>query len=144
MRGGALPLLAWATLLGLLLAGNWVWTGDAIEVGEFGLAVLIILLGAFALTGASRSALRRGAPPPPPEGHFEAVPEISLAAALAPFGIASVLFGLAFGHFLIYFGCALFVLALARLAVELRASRRTRRRLETLPLPSDLHGEEPR
>jgi hypothetical protein len=142
MRGGALPLLVWAALLTLLLAGNWVWTGDAIEVGEFGLAVLIVILWAFALAGANRSALHRGAPPPPREGHFESIPEISLAAALAPFAIASVLFGLAFGHFLIYFGGALFVLALARLAVELRASRRTRRRLETLPLPPDLRREE--
>jgi hypothetical protein len=143
MRGGALPVLAWALLLGLLFTGNWIWTGDAIEVGEFGLALLIILMSALALTAANRSALRRGAPPPPPEGHFESVPEVSLAAALAPFAIASVLFGLAFGHFLIYFGAALFVLALGRLGVELRASRRTRERLEARPLPPEVRREEP-
>jgi hypothetical protein len=144
MRGGALPVLAWAAILTLLLAGNWIWTGDAIEVGEFGLAVLIILLSALALTGASRTALRRGPPVRPSEGSFEAVPEISAGAALAPFAIASILFGLAFGHFLIYFGCLLLVLALARLGVELRASRRSRERLEALPLPGERREEERR
>ena len=33
MRGGAIPLLAWATLLVILMAINWIWTGDPIQVG---------------------------------------------------------------------------------------------------------------
>ena len=42
MRGGAIPVLAWGTLLAVLLAINWIWTGDAIQVGSFAFALLII------------------------------------------------------------------------------------------------------
>ena len=43
MRGGALPLLAWATLLIVLMVLNWIWTGDAIQVGTFAFAVAVVL-----------------------------------------------------------------------------------------------------
>ena len=42
VRGGAIPLLAWGAALALLLAINWVWTGDAIQVGSFGFAVAVV------------------------------------------------------------------------------------------------------
>lgn len=144
MRGGALPILAWAGLLALLGAGNWVWTGDTIEVAEFGFAVLLILLSGVALVAAHRGAIRRGPPPAAARPRLLTLPELSLGSALAPFAIASILFGLAFGHFLIYFGAALFVLALGRVSVELRAERRTRRRLEALSLADPTTPEERR
>jgi hypothetical protein len=134
MRGGALPILVWGLLLSLLLAGNWVWTGDAIQVGQFGFALLAVLLSALALVAANRSAIRRGPPRSPAQARLKALPEISVGSALVPLAIASILFGFAFGHFLIYFGIGLLALAAGRLVIELRAQRRSVRRLRARPL----------
>jgi hypothetical protein len=128
MRGGAIPLLAWACILGVLFAGNWVWTGDPTQIGEFGFAVALVLLCALLLTVANRSAARRGPPPPPPPGRTEQIPELSYGALGAAIALGAVMFGLAFGHFLIYFGAGLFALSIGRIAIELRSAHATNRR----------------
>jgi hypothetical protein len=128
MRGGAIPLLAWGTLLVLLLAMNWIWTGDAIQVGSFAFAVLVIYGGAAALWLASHESLRRGAPPA--RGNPEALPGMSLSAVGAGFSVAMILFGLVWARFLVFFGAGALVLCLGRLAVELRAERESRRPFE--------------
>lgn len=143
MRGGALPLLAWACLLAVLMAGNWVWTGDAIQVGAFGLAVLVIVLAAVLLAAAHRGAIRRGPPEPLPPDRVEAAPDLSFAAVLAAIAVASVLFGLTWAYFLVYFGGGLLLLALGRLALELQAARASRERYERRPLV-DTRDEERR
>jgi hypothetical protein len=125
MRGGAIPLLAWGTLLVVLLALNWIWTGDAIQVGAFAFAALAVYSGAGLVALTGRDALRRG--PPPAGRELEAVPESSLAAVLAGIAIASILFGIVWAGFLIYFGAGMLVASLGRLALELRAERETRR-----------------
>jgi membrane protein implicated in regulation of membrane protease activity len=130
MRGGAIPLLAWALLLCLLLAGNWVWTGDAVQVASFAFAVLAVVTFALGFTARDRAAARRGPPSPPARPSPEALPSFSVAPVGIAVGLAAVLFGLAFGHFSIYFGCGLLAASLGRLAVELRAARRSRRRHE--------------
>ncbi len=129
MRGGALPVLAWACIIGLLFAGLWIWTGDPVEVGAYGFAVLLIALCGLALTLADREAIRRGPPPAPaPDGgdRPQKIPDLSLGAVGAALGLACAVFGLAFGHFMVYFGCGLLALSLGRLALELRAERDTR------------------
>jgi membrane protein implicated in regulation of membrane protease activity len=145
MRGGAIPLLAWSALLALLLAGNWVWTGDAIQVAEFGFAVLAIALAGLTAILASRrrdhEAIRPGPPEPPAPDEVEVVPDLSVGAALAALAVAAILFGLAFGHFLVYFGAGLLALALGRLAVERRAQARTRERAR--PRPGAASAPEP-
>jgi multisubunit Na+/H+ antiporter MnhC subunit len=128
VRGGALPLLAFAALLALLMAVNWVWAGDAIQVGTFAFAVLLVLSSALLVTLRGRGALRPG--PPPPSRRREALPSLSVAPVGIALALAAILFGLAFGHFSIYFGCGLMAASLGRLAVELRATRETRRRYE--------------
>jgi hypothetical protein len=65
---------------------------------------------------------------------LQTVPDLCLGALLVPVGIAATLFGVAFGHFSIYFGIALLLLACGRLANELRLERRTRKQLQALPL----------
>ena len=65
MRGGAIPLLAWGSLLVVLLAINWIWTGDAIQIGSFAFAALAVYAGAGLLALTGRSALRRGIPSSP-------------------------------------------------------------------------------
>jgi hypothetical protein len=128
VRGGAIPLLAWGTLLVVLLAINWIWTSDAIQVGTFGFAALVIYGSAVVLWLARREALRRG--PPEPRGDPEAVPEASIAAVLLGLSVACILFGLAWAKFLVYFGAGTLALSLGRLWLELRsesASRRERR-----------------
>lgn len=125
MRGGAIPLLAWGTLLAVPLAINWIWTGDAIQVGEFGFAVLVIYGTAAALWLASRDAIRRGAPEARSEP--EALPQASLAPVLVALSVAAILFGLVWANFLVYFGAGVLVLSLGRLALELRAERDSRR-----------------
>lgn len=130
MRGGAIPLLVWATLLALLGAGNLVWTGDAIQAATFALAVVLVIGFALALVAVDRGALRRGPPPAVARPRRETLPAFSIAPVGIALALAAVLFGVAFGHFSIYFGCGLLALSLGRLAVELRAARQTRRRYE--------------
>jgi hypothetical protein len=121
VRGGAIPLLAWATLLVVLLAINWIWTDDAIQVASFGLAALAVYAGGGLLAITRREALRRGPPPPTPDP--EALPEASLAAVLVGLSIACILFGIVWSGFLIDFGAGVLVLSIGRLALELRAER---------------------
>jgi uncharacterized iron-regulated membrane protein len=126
VRGGAIPLLAWGTILLVLYTGNWIWEGRSIQVVPTGFAILVIYGGAALLWLARREALRRG--PPPAERELDAIPEASTGAVLAALGLASILFGLVWALFLVYFGAGLLLAALGRLALELRAERRARRR----------------
>lgn len=128
MRGGAIPLMAWGTLLVVLLVGNWVWTGDAIQVGTFALAAGLIYAGAALLVALDRQALHKG--PPAPTDEPEAIPTASLAAVAAGLAIACIGFGLVWAGFLIYFGAGVLVLSLGRLALEVRAEHQTREALE--------------
>lgn len=138
MRGGALPVLAWGCILTLLYAANWIWSGKPIEAIVTGFALLLVFVAAALLAAANRQAIRRGAPPDEP-ARAEGIPDFSFGALGAAIAVAFVALGLAFGHFLIYFGAGLFVLSLARLAIELRAARATvrRYRLDPLPPPPD-------
>lgn len=125
MRGGSIPLLAWGLLLVALMVINAIWTGDAIQVGTFAAAALAVFGGAAAfLALAPRESLRRGAPPPAPGP--ESVPRGSAGALLFGLGVASIVFGLVFGTFPIFFGAGLVIAGLGRLATEIRAERETR------------------
>lgn len=125
MRGGALPILAWALLLSTSGVLNAIWTGDTIQIGTFAAAVLAILLMATALIVRSREAARRGPPSPPTQP--EPVTHTSFGTMIAAVGVGALLFGLVFGHFIVYFGAGMIVAGLGRLAVELRAQRRAMR-----------------
>jgi len=109
--------LAWALLLAVFGTINAIWTHDGIQVAEFGFAVLVILCLAVGLWLRGRE---RAGP--------AALRSASLAAAVAGLGVASIVFGLAFGHFPMYFGAGLLLAALGRLAFELRSQRRTEER----------------
>ncbi len=127
MRGGAIPVLVWGTVLVVLLALNWVWTGDLIQVASFGFAVATVVAWVTGLTLARpRDALRRG--PPSRADEPQAVPSASYGSVLFAVGVASVVFGFAFGHFPIYFGGGLMALAAARIIQERSAERRARDR----------------
>jgi MFS family permease len=117
-------------VLAVLMAINWIWTGDAIQVGMFGFAVAAILTNAIAfIVRARRDAVRRG--PPPPAREPEAVPTASLGAVLVAVAATSIVFGLAFGRFLVYFGAGLLVVAAAMVLREVMAERRERRAWRT-------------
>jgi hypothetical protein len=126
MRGGSIPLLAWGTLLAVLMAICWIWTGDAIQVGTFAFAVLVVW-GSAALIAAEggREALRRGMPRE--VRRAEAIPTASLGAVLVAVAVGSIVFGFAFGRFLVFFGGGLLVVSVGILLFELRGQRRTRR-----------------
>ncbi|MDQ6816445.1 MAG: hypothetical protein M3018_03425 [Actinomycetota bacterium] len=126
MRGGAIPLLAWGTILLVLYAGNWIWEGRPIQVATTAFAIVVMYGGAALLWLARRDAIERG--PPPAEPQVDPVPQASTGAVLAGFGVASILFGLAWALFLVYFGAGLLLAALGRIVLELRAERRTQRR----------------
>jgi hypothetical protein len=127
MRGGSIPLLAMATALTAALAVNWIWTSDTIQVASFAFAVIVLVSGAAALAWTSRGdSIRRG--PPPPSELPETLPTSSLGAVAVAIAVGAVMFGLAFGRFLVFFGAGLLVAALGRLAVELRAQRRASER----------------
>src|SRR5947209_18607250 len=102
MRGGSIPMLAWGTLLLILLAINWVWTGDAIQVGMFAFAALAVYGFALAFLALARDSIRRG--PPKLTTEPQAAPELSLSAVAIGLSIAAILFGFVWAHFLVYFG----------------------------------------
>jgi hypothetical protein len=129
MRGGSIPLLAWGTLLLVLMVINLIWTGDAIQVGTFGFAVLAIWGFAVALFVLRRESIRRG--PPPATMDPEAIPDASFSALLIGLSVACILFGVVWSTFLVYFGAGMLLLSLGRMGLELRAERDTRRRIGT-------------
>ena len=123
MRGGAIPILAWGTiLLRAVPIGNWVWDDRTVErPGGHGGGSHRLLLRSRAVgwRGASRSGADRLSRGPSPSR--------SRRPAWPPWGSACrsgcALFGLAWAKFLLYFGIALIVISLGRLALELRAER---------------------
>lgn len=126
MRGGAIPILAWGTILLVLAIGNWIWNGRAVGSGAATAAVVIIYGVGVAAWLARREAIRRG--PPGPLEEPQAVPQHSLAAMLIGLSIGCLLFGLAWAKFLLYFGAAMLVVSLGRLVIEVRSELATRRR----------------
>jgi hypothetical protein len=132
MRGGAIPVLAWGSILLVLYIGNWIWEGGrSIEVAVT-LAALIIVYGAGAwLYLARREALRPG--PPEPRPVLEALPTHSVGAVLAGLSVGMILFGLAWAKFLVDLGVALLIVSLGRLAVEWRSQRASVESLEEPP-----------
>lgn len=123
MRGGAIPLVAWGTVLAVLMALNWVWTGDTIQIAMLAVAVLTVAGWALALMLARpREAFRRGGPPA--SGEPQTVPSASYGSLLLAIGLGSVVFGFAFGHFLIYFGLGLMVVSAGLVWRERTAERR--------------------
>jgi len=130
VRGGAIPLMVWGTLVAILLALNWVWTGDAIQVASFGFTVVTVIgwVLVLSLRRPRREAVRRG--PPGPPDRPEAVTSASYGAVLLAIGAAAAVFGLAFGHFLVYFGIGLAVLAVGVIVRERRAQRAAERHAE--------------
>lgn len=126
MRGGAIPILAWGTILLVLAVGNWVWNDKTVGGLAATGAVVIIYGFGVAVWLARREAIRRG--PPEPCDEVEHVPQMSVAAMVMGLSAGCALFGLAWAKFLLYFGAAMFLLALGRLTIELRAERATRRK----------------
>jgi hypothetical protein len=126
VRGSSVPVLVESLLLAAMLAMNWIWTSDMIQVATFAFAVLVLAGAAIGLAVASKGdSVRRGAPPA--EVSMLTQPQSSLGAVLAAIALAATIFGLAFGRFLVFFGAGLFIASLGRLAVEQRAQRRARR-----------------
>ncbi|MBV9196896.1 MAG: hypothetical protein JO168_22390 [Solirubrobacterales bacterium] len=134
MRGGAIAILAWATVLLVLFIGNWIWDAKPVNAATAAFAAVVTYATGVALWLARREALRPG--PPAPRSEPESVPQSSLAAVLIGLSVGTILFGLAWANFLVYFGAGILVLSLGRLVLELRSERATRRRL--------LGEEEPR
>lgn len=127
MRGGAIPILAWGTILLVLAVGNWVWNGKPVGSGAASAAVVIIYGFGVTVWLLRREAIRRG--PPEARTEVESVPQMSLAAVMLGLSVGCALFGLVWAKFLLYFGIAMFVVSLGRLVIELHAERATRRRV---------------
>jgi hypothetical protein len=124
MRGGAIPILAWGTILLVLAIGNWIWNGKPVGSGAASAAVLIIYAFGVVVWLARREAIRRGPPEPRPD--LDSVPQASLAAAGIGVSLGCILFGIAWARFLVFFGIGVLVLSIGRLVLEIRAERRSR------------------
>jgi hypothetical protein len=128
MRGGAWPLLGFGTLMVLMMGLNWVWTDDTIQIVSFAFAASVAYLAAAVLILLGRrEPLRRGAPRA--VGAAESIPAASLGAALVGFAVATIVFGLVWGRFLIFFGAGLLIASVGIVARELTVQRRARRAL---------------
>lgn len=125
MRGGAIPILTWGTILLVLAIGNWVWDDKTVNGLAASGAVAIIYLFGLAVWLARREAIRPG--PPEPRLEPESIPQASLAAVGMGVSVGCALFGLAWAKFLFDFGIALFIVSVGRLALEVRAERASRR-----------------
>jgi hypothetical protein len=129
MRGGAIPVLAWGTILLVLYAINWIWEGGRwIQVAITGVALIIIYGAGVGLYLARREALRRG--PPEARATLDVLPSNSLGAVLTGLSVGMILFGFAWAKFLVYLGIALLIVALARVAMERHSQRVTLRSLQ--------------
>ena len=124
MRGGAIPVLAWGTILLVLAVGNWVWDAKPVNAGAASAAVAIVYVFGVALWASRREAIRRG--PPEARPVLDSVPQASVAAAGIGVSLGCILFGIAWARFLVDFGTGLLVLSIGRLVLELRAERRSR------------------
>ncbi len=123
MRGGAIPVFLWGTVLLVLMAINVIWTGDRVQAATFGFAVLVVYATSLGLVLANRDARRTG--PPVRITHPEAAPQNSLAALALGVSIGAMMFGVVFGKFLVFIGAGVWVLAAGRLVAEVRAQRRS-------------------
>jgi hypothetical protein len=141
MRGGAIPLLAWGTILLVLYTIHAIWDPRGVQIAATAGAVLVIYGGAVALWISGRDALRKG--PPPPSTDPLAAPIGSAGAVLSGLSVACILFGLVWARFLVYFGVAMLVLALGRVVVELRAERETRRHVASTDASPHVQGGTP-
>jgi dipeptide/tripeptide permease len=128
VRGGAIPVLVWGTILAVLAAGNWIWEDKPVNSGAATAAVVIIYSFGVALWMNRREAIRPG--PPEPRVETETVPQVSTGAVLAGLSVATILFGLPWARFLVYFGIGSLIVSLGRLAVELRSEAASRREIE--------------
>jgi O-antigen ligase len=126
MRGGAIPVIAWGTILLVLAIGNAVWDSKPVNGIEAFVATLIVYFTALLLWLARHDSIRRG--PPPPETEIEPVPQSSTGAVFVGISVATILFGFAWSKFFVYFGAGALLLSLGRLVVELRSERITNRR----------------
>jgi uncharacterized iron-regulated membrane protein len=124
MRGGAIPLLAWGTILLVLAIGNWIWNGKPVGSGAASAAVVIIYAFGVIVWLSRREAIRRGPPEARPD--LDSVPQASLAAAGVGVSLGCILFGIAWARFLVIFGIGVLVLSIGRLVLEVRAERRSR------------------
>jgi hypothetical protein len=132
VRGGSLPGFAWGALLAVLLIGCWIWTGDALQVGEFAFAVGVTWGGAVAYMAiGGRESARPGEPPA--RRISETIPTGSVSAALLGIAFASILYGFEFGRWLTYTGVGLLIAALGLLVREYRSERALRRQLSKAP-----------
>jgi hypothetical protein len=130
MRGGAIPLLAWAALLFVLFLGNWIWDAKTVNAAEAAFAAMVVLAaaGALIITGR-RQAVRRGAPEVDPTP--QALPHSSLGAVLVALSVGAILFGIAWARFLVEAGAVALVASLCRVGLEVRSERRAVRRSGT-------------
>ena len=125
MRAGAIPLLVWAALIGVLFAIHWIWTGDTLQIGSFGFAIGLILACAAVTVARDRDTVRRGAPEAGTE--VRAVPGASLGAPLVAAAFVACGFGLIFGSFLVFIAAGVFVGGVFVLVREIAGERRARR-----------------
>jgi sugar phosphate permease len=132
VRGGAIPVFAWGTILLASYVLNWIWEGGrSIEVAVT-LAALIVIYGAgLCFYLARHESLHKGAPEP--KTTLDAQPTHSIGAVLAGLSVGMILFGLAWAKFLVYLGIALLIVSWARLAVEWRSQRASLRSLQEPP-----------
>jgi hypothetical protein len=128
VRGGAIPLIAWGTLLLVLFIINWIWDAKPVNAATAAFAAVVIYAFAFLLWLARHEAIRRG--PPEPSAEPQALPQMSLGAVLVGLSLGAILFGFVWAQFLVFFGIGLLLLSLGRVWLEVRAERATRAQVE--------------
>jgi hypothetical protein len=119
----AVPLLAYAGLVGVLAVVLWVWDSDPLPPALLGAAAVATAVTAGAWGVHGRRIARAGA------ADVRAVPDLSAATALLGFALPTMLVGLKLGLYLVYIGGGVTALCLGGLMREALAVRRARRRV---------------
>lgn len=128
MRGGAIPLLLWGSLLSLTTLLNVIWMGSAVAAAIFCAALVMVFGTAGMLILRAPESVRRGEPGL--RRGRRAIVRASSGAMLLGSGLGVFVFGFSFGHFPIYFGAGMMVVGAGRIVLERRAQHESLQRAE--------------
>lgn len=130
MKRAVIPLLIWATLLAGAAIALWLYSHHqrlAVAMLAGASIVTYVIAIGFAIrhwrTPDASEAREH------PEIAVRALPDLSFGAALVGIAIATIVFGVEFGLFLVLIGAGLLLLGVGRLIVEIRGERRAEREL---------------
>jgi amino acid transporter len=127
VRRAAIPLVVWAVLLTCAAVALWIYSHSWLNATLITGAAVLTYLIALGFVIRHRRMPDASEARAHPELAVRAVPDLSFGSALIGIAIATMVFGVEFGLFLVYIGAGLLLLGVVILAIEVRGERRALR-----------------